>query len=308
MILPAIADPWVLQAVQAAGLRATPVEVAPDTLHLDPAALAAAAGPTTVAVLVAHTAGVACDLDALGACCARLGLPMIELFGMAVGARWRCRPVGAIGRAGVAALDCGQLTPFGGALVASDDGALVAAVRAALSNHSLPAARQVAGKVARGHMRSLLAHPSAFGLLHRALAHPARSEDTGAGPVLLHPAQAEAIRNALAQLEPHLDGCRERAAQLRYALPATAWRQAVPDGALPAWSQLLVRSHDPTGCAEAALAAGVQLRTGVLTDLSQGACPVAAQAAAECIALPCHRGLRDKDVESISTAVAGWLT
>lgn len=309
VLLPAIAQPWVQAAVLAGGCTPVPVDVRPDTLHLDPAALQAAAGPTSAAVLVAHTAGVPCDLDALGSTCRSLRLPLIELFGAAVGARWRCRPVGAHGHAGLAALDCGQLTAFGGALVVSDQDTLVSQLRQALAQHPEPPGWRVAGGIARAHLRALLAHPSAFGLLHRALPAraPASTHSSGSGSVRLHPAQAEATRTALAELEPHLDGCRERAAQLRYALPQQAWRQDVPDGALPAWSQLLVRSRDPQACAQAAHRQGVQLRTQVLSDLSQGRCPHAARAAAECVALPCHDGLRDTDIERVSAAVANWL-
>ncbi len=307
VLFPALAPSWVPDAVRAAGLRPVPVDVHPHTLHLDPAALRAAAGSDSVAVLVSHTAGVPCDLDTLSATCQELDLPLIELFGQAVGARWRARPVGAWGRAGVACLDCGQLSAFGGALLASDDRALVSRLRATLAGQPEPTGWPTARSVALGHVRTVLAHPTAFGLLHRAIPHGALTPEPGQGPPRLHPAQAEALRTALAQHEAQLDVCRERAAQLRWALPAGAWRQDVPEGALPAWSKLLVRSRDPQRCAAAAAGAGVELATAPLVDHSHGACPHAARAAAECIALPCHRRLGETDMERLVAAVEGWL-
>jgi len=304
VLLPAIAQAWVRDAVRAAGLVPVLVDIHPDTLHIDVDALEAATVPGTAAVLVEHTAGVPCDLDATRAACDALGLPMIELFGMAVGARWRAQPVGAHGRAGVADLDCGLLTAFGGCLVTSDDSALTSRLRAGLEGEPEPPAWAVASRIGQGQLRALAAHPLAFGLLHRELP---RDAPPSTGCVRMHPAQAEALRTALARQEAHLDRCRERAAQLRWALPQGVWRQDVPDGAQPAWSQLLVRSHDPAGCAQAALDAGIQLRLGPLTDLGDGGCPHASRAATECIALPCHAGLNDADAERVITATKSWL-
>lgn len=304
VLLPALAPPWAPEAVREAGQVPVTVDVDPDSLHLDLGALQAAAAEPAAAVLVAHTAGVPCDLDATQACCEALGLPLVELFGMAVGARWRARPVGAHATAGVAALDCGLLSAFGGALVVSDHAPLAGRLRASLAAAPEPSAWGVAGRVASGHLRALLAHPSAFTLLHRAA--PSLSAPPNAG-ARMHPAQAEALRTALAEQATHLDARRERAAELRWALPGECWRQSVPDGALPAWSQLLVRSDDHRACIEAARAVGVQLDRAPLTDLSDGRCPHAAHAAATCLGLPCHPGVRTGDIQRVSAAVEGWL-
>jgi len=304
VLLPAIAQAWVHDAVRAAGLAPMLVDIHPDTLHMDLDALQAAKAPNAAAVLVEHTAGVPCDLDATRATCDALGLPMIELFGMAVGGRWRAQPVGSHGRAGVADLDCGLLTAFGGCLVTSEDGALTSRLRASLEGQPEPPALAVAGRIGQGQLRALAARPIAFGLLHRGLP---LADTPGTGNVRMHPAQAEALRTALALHEAHLDRCRERAAQLRWALGQGVWRQDVPDGALPAWSQLIVRSHDPAGCAQAALDAGIQLGQGPLTVPSDSGCPHAARAAAECIALPCHAGMNDADAERVIAATKSWL-
>jgi dTDP-4-amino-4,6-dideoxygalactose transaminase len=306
VLLPALSEPWVPHAVSLAGLRPVPVEIDPRTLHLDPEALATAAGPSSAAVLVQHTAGVPADLDTLTERCAALGLPLVELFGAAIGASWRARPVGAIGLAGVAALEHGQLSTFGGALVTSDHSELVGRLRRAAASLPLADPMRVASRVARGHLRALLSHPSAFRLM--SWASPGAPGVAGAeGYARMHPAQAEATRTAFVALEAQVDACRERAAQLRFALPEGAWRQEVPDGSMPAWSQLLVRTRDREGLLTAARDARIELLATPLTDHSGGACPVAAQAARECLALPCHRGLRDRDIERISALVEPYL-
>jgi dTDP-4-amino-4,6-dideoxygalactose transaminase len=307
VLCPALAPAWVPTAVQRAGLTLVPVEVDPHTLHLDLEALHATAAGGAAAVLVVHLGGVPCDMDAASAACKALGLPLIELFGMAVGARWRARPVGAIARAGVASLDGGQLAAFGGAIVASEDDGLVSRLRPMVATLPAPEPWGVAGRVGAGHLRALLSHPSAFGALGWAAPTRLLEPSDHRQEPRMHPIQAEALRTAIAALDGHLSACRERAAQLRWGLPEAAWRQEVPDGALPSWSALLVRCREPVACADAAKAAGVQLGRSILHDLSDGRCSHAAQAAAECVQLPCHRHLRDQDIERVLGVVKAWL-
>src|SRR5690606_2711577 len=61
-------------------VRATPilVDVEPDTLNIDPAAVEAAVTDRTKAVIVVHYGGHPAELDALSATCAAHGLLLIE--------------------------------------------------------------------------------------------------------------------------------------------------------------------------------------------------------------------------------------
>ncbi|KRE32497.1 glutamine--scyllo-inositol aminotransferase [Mycobacterium sp. Soil538] len=87
------------EAVCAVGARPRFVDVLPDTLLVDPAAVAAAAGPATAAVIAVHLFGQMADLDALLPVAQRYGLALIEDAAQAHGARLRGRRAGSLGAA-----------------------------------------------------------------------------------------------------------------------------------------------------------------------------------------------------------------
>jgi dTDP-4-amino-4,6-dideoxygalactose transaminase len=76
---------------------ATPVfaDVEPDTLNLDPAAVAARIGPRTKAIMPVHLYGHPCEMDGLEALARRHGLLLIEDAAHAIGAEYRGQPMGA---------------------------------------------------------------------------------------------------------------------------------------------------------------------------------------------------------------------
>jgi dTDP-4-amino-4,6-dideoxygalactose transaminase len=104
---------------------ATPVfvEVAPDSLTMDPEALADAVTPATRVVVPVHYAGGACDMDAIGAVAQRHALLVVEDAAQGVGATWQGRALGALGALGALSfhetknVSCGE----GGALLISDE-------------------------------------------------------------------------------------------------------------------------------------------------------------------------------------------
>ena len=71
-------------------------DVEPDTLNVDPAALAAAITPRTKALVPVDFAGHPCELDAIMALGAKHGCAVIEDAAHAVGAEYRGRRVGGI--------------------------------------------------------------------------------------------------------------------------------------------------------------------------------------------------------------------
>ncbi len=99
-------------AVTSVGAVPVAVDVSPDTLTIDPFAVAAGISDRTKAVIATHTHGVPADVPAIQA--ASGPVPVIEDFTGAFGALMDGRPVGGLGTVGVMSLgpgkelDCGE--------------------------------------------------------------------------------------------------------------------------------------------------------------------------------------------------------
>lgn len=119
-------------------LGATPrlVDIDADTYHLDPAAVAAAIGPRTKAIVPVHLYGLCADMDAIMAVADPLGIPVIEDACQAIGASFGDRRAGTIGRAGcLSFFPSKNLGGFGdGGLVTTNDAVLAHELRL-LRNH-----------------------------------------------------------------------------------------------------------------------------------------------------------------------------
>ncbi len=76
------------------------VDIRPDTLNIDETLIEAAITPKTRAIVVVHYAGVGCEMDTIMALADRHGLLVIEDAAQAVMARYKGRPLGAIGQMG----------------------------------------------------------------------------------------------------------------------------------------------------------------------------------------------------------------
>lgn len=107
--------------------RATPVfaDVKLDDLNLDPEDVTRRVTKRTKAVIPVHYAGAASDMGALGRLARDAGFALVEDAAHAVGATWRGRPLGTIGKAGCVSfhatknIGCGE----GGAFI-TDSAAL----------------------------------------------------------------------------------------------------------------------------------------------------------------------------------------
>ncbi|MBG0813551.1 dTDP-4-amino-4,6-dideoxygalactose transaminase [Planomonospora sp. ID82291] len=103
---------------------ATPVfaDCRPDTLNLDERLVEDAITPRTRAVVAVHYAGVACEMDEIGAIAERHGLAVVEDNAHGLGGSYRGRPLGSLGRLAAQSfhatknIQCGE----GGALVLND--------------------------------------------------------------------------------------------------------------------------------------------------------------------------------------------
>ena len=86
-------------AVTYAGATVVPVEPDPRTYNLDPARITAAITPRTKVILPVHLYGQPADLDPIVALARERGLRVLEDGAQVHGARYKGRPIGAIGDA-----------------------------------------------------------------------------------------------------------------------------------------------------------------------------------------------------------------
>jgi dTDP-4-amino-4,6-dideoxygalactose transaminase len=121
VVLPSFTFVSCANAVVRAGARPVFADIDPETLNIDPAAVAAAITSRTRAIIVVHYAGRACDMERILEIAHRAGLIVIEDAAHALGATWQGRPLGTIGDYGCFSFHgtkdvvCGE----GGALICS---------------------------------------------------------------------------------------------------------------------------------------------------------------------------------------------
>ncbi|WP_308910060.1 DegT/DnrJ/EryC1/StrS family aminotransferase [Pseudokordiimonas caeni] len=97
VILPALTWSTSLWPIIQRGLKPVFVDSDPVTMNMDPAAVEAAIGAKTRAVLAVPVYGNPCDMDAISAICRDKGLLLLEDCCESLGARYKGRPVGSDG-------------------------------------------------------------------------------------------------------------------------------------------------------------------------------------------------------------------
>jgi dTDP-4-amino-4,6-dideoxygalactose transaminase len=120
-------------------VRAKPVlvDVEPDTLNLDPKAVAAAMTPRTKCLLTVDYGGQPCDYDALDAIVGPRGIPVVDDAAHALGAAYRGRPVGSLARITAFSFYATKnLTTGEGGAAVTDDAALAERIQL-LSLHGM---------------------------------------------------------------------------------------------------------------------------------------------------------------------------
>jgi dTDP-4-amino-4,6-dideoxygalactose transaminase len=143
-----------VEAVRAAGARPRFVDVRPDTLLADPAAVAAAITPRTAAIVAVHLFGQMADVDALGRLASRHGVALVEDAAQAHGARYLGRRPGGWGAAAAFSFYPGKnLGALGdGGAVVSDDAQLIEKIRLLADHGRSPSDRfvhEVSGRNSR---------------------------------------------------------------------------------------------------------------------------------------------------------------
>ena len=113
--------------------RAKPVfiDIDPATLNLDPGKIEAAITPRTRAIMAVHTFGCPAPMDAILAIAGRHNLVVIEDACEAIGAEYKGRKAGSLGRAAVFAFYPNkQITTGEGGMIVTGDSDLAARMRA----------------------------------------------------------------------------------------------------------------------------------------------------------------------------------
>ena len=88
------------EAISIVGAKPVFADIAPDTLNLDPADVAARITPQTKAILPVHIYGHPCEMEPIMELAAQHNLHVIEDCAQAIGARWHGKAVGSWGDVG----------------------------------------------------------------------------------------------------------------------------------------------------------------------------------------------------------------
>jgi dTDP-4-amino-4,6-dideoxygalactose transaminase len=298
--------------------------------NVDPDAVSALIGPRTKAMLVQHTFGIPADMQRLLAIADEHGLPLIEDCVHALGATWRGRPVGGIGRAGFFSTEETKIisTTMGGAGVTSD-AKLAEGVRAFQRECPPPGRSLTARRLAKLSLYYVLTQPHvhtasrpAYELFggYQPLPVPTSDEElAGERPEQyeerLAAGQAEIALLQLARLDDNLAHRRQVAAAYAERLaPMGFVAPVVADDAEPAWVRYPVRVADRDAAIEALRRYTVpgtwftsvqeEAIRPTLNGYVAGTCPTAERAARELVNLPTHPRVAEKDVVAIVEAMS----
>jgi dTDP-4-amino-4,6-dideoxygalactose transaminase len=288
VIVPANTFVATVEAVAQAGLVPVFADVRENDFSLDPDAVAASVTVRTAAVCPVHLYGQLGDLRSLGALAERHGLALVEDAAQAHGATRDGLRAGAVGRAAAFSFYPGKnLGAMGdaGALVTED--AELASTARALREHGQ-------------HVK----------YVHDLEGYTARLDTIQAAVLLLK--------------LPHLDVWNaERAALARSYTERLAGvgdlrLPAVLPGSEPVWHLYVVRTAEPEELASALRECGIgtgrhypipaHLAPAFASDAAPaGSMPVAEAVSRECLSLPLFPGMSESQVETVTSAIAGFF-
>ena len=131
VIVPPITDPGGVMPVPLMGCIPVPADAVPGSYNMGAEQIAARLTPRTRAILVAHIAGMPCDMDPILELARSRGLPVVEDCAQAHGAVYRGRMVGTMGAIGAFSTMFGKHHATGGqgGVVFTRDAAMYQKVR-----------------------------------------------------------------------------------------------------------------------------------------------------------------------------------
>ena len=272
------------EAVRAVGAVPAFVDVRPEDLLVDPAAVEAAIGPRTAAVVAVHLFGQVADIPALRAITHRHGLALVEDAAQAHGARFGGRRAGALGDAAAFSFYPGKnlgALGDGGAVTTADTG-LADRVRR-LADH---------GRDPRDRY------------LHREAGRNSR----------LDALQAAVLRVRLRRLDADNEARRQVVARYGDLLPDASRLLAVDPRGEPVHHLAVVEVEQRAAVTDALSAAGIgwgihypvpcHRQPAFAGDEPPPSLPVAEAAAARILSLPCSPGTTAEQIEHVTTAVS----
>ena len=321
----------VTNAVKYLGAKPVYADCRLSDYNVDPERAKALIGPRTRAILIQHTFGIPGDMEALLAIAAEHDLPLIEDCVHALGATWRGRPVGGIGRAGFFSTEETKIisTTMGGAGVTSD-AKLAEGVRA-FQRECPPPGRSLTAKrliklaayyaLTEPHVHTV-ARPAYEALGERQPLPVPTSEEELAGERPEHyeerlaAGQAEIALRQLARLGDNLAHRRRVAAEYAAALAPDGLRRAHRGRTTPSPPGCATRCGSPTARRRSARCASHTVPGTWFTSVQEeavrptingyvaGTCPQAERAARELVNLPTHPRVGAKDVAAIVEAMS----
>ena len=281
VIVPALTFAAPASAVCAVGASPVFADITEESWTVDPESVRRVRSPRTKLLLAVDTLGHPCDFAALE----DLGVPIVEDAAEAHGARYRDRPVGALGVATILSFHANKPISCGeGGCVATDDPALADRIRL-LNNHGMrPETPYVHPVVGRNYRMTNLT--AALGL-----AQVERWDELIAG------------RNAVsAAYDASFSGTRLG------RRPVAAW---ATEGT---WLHTVV-SESRSAVLDACARAGVDARAiwpplpgqRAFSEQPASSCPVAASVSAKSMWLPTWSGMSTAQIERVVAAVRDGL-
>jgi perosamine synthetase len=148
VITPAFTCVVVANAILYRGAHPVYVDIQPRTYNLDPGKLDASITPRTRAIIAQHTFGLVCDVDAISQMAKERNILVLEDAAHALGASYDHQSVGALGNAAYFSTDHTKITGTGtGGMITTNDEELIAKLYA---NH------QIMHYLSFAHIRLLL--------------------------------------------------------------------------------------------------------------------------------------------------------
>ena len=118
VIIPAFTMIATANAVTYTGATPVLVDSLPDTWNMDPAQVAAKVTPRTKAIVVMHTYGLPCDMDAINAIAKQHGLYVVEDAAEAHGAEYKGKRAGSLGH-------CASFSFYGNKIISTGEGGMI---------------------------------------------------------------------------------------------------------------------------------------------------------------------------------------